>query len=226
MALTIAIDGPAGAGKSTIARALAMDLGILYVDTGAMYRAMAYYMLRNGIPLEDQNRVEAASKEVNITLKQDPEIGQLVYLNDVCVEQEIRKPQVSEGASVVSAYGAVRKKLVELQQKMAAHTALVMDGRDIGTAVLPHASYKFYLTADPHVRALRRKKDLLDKGMDQDLEKIEQEIRERDARDMNREISPLRQASDAMLVDTSQMTIREVVQLLEKVCAGPIDREE
>ncbi len=210
MAFNIAIDGPAGAGKSTIARMVAKKLDIIYVDTGAMYRAMALYALRQGIDGLDEGRVSACLKDVNISLSfQDGE--QCVLLNGENVNGLIRTPQISAMASRISVYADVRKKLVSEQQRIAKNTDLVMDGRDIGTCVLPNAILKIYLTASCDVRAKRRFDEMVERGENCDLEKIIEEIKERDDRDIHREISPLTQAKDAVLIDTSDMTISQVV---------------
>ncbi|MDY6335076.1 MAG: (d)CMP kinase [Lachnospiraceae bacterium] len=206
---SIAIDGPAGAGKSTIARKVAGQLGFIYVDTGAMYRAMALFMEQNHIDPSDQDAVSRACRRADISIAyQDG--GQVTLLDGVNVNAMIRTEQISQMASVFSANGDVRRRLVELQQKLAQETPVVMDGRDIGTVVLPDAVCKIYLTASVRVRAERRLKEDLARGMQTTLEKLEQEIAERDERDSNRAISPLRQADDAVLLDTSDLTIEEV----------------
>ncbi len=208
--MQIAIDGPAGAGKSTIAKRLAGESGYIYVDTGAMYRAMALYMLRQGISADDKEGIEGACGNADITIKYiDGE--QNVILNGENVNGLIRTQEVSNMASASSVNGKVRQKLVALQQKLAATEDVVMDGRDIGTVVLPNAEVKIFLTASSRVRAKRRYDELKAKGEECDLDVIEKEIRERDERDMTREISPLRQAEDAVVVDTSDMSIDEVV---------------
>ncbi len=209
MSHNIAIDGPAGAGKSTIAKMVAKELKFIYVDTGAMYRAMALYMVRSGIDLADESKISAACQNVDISIRyQGGE--QVVLLNDENVNGLIRTEQVSQAASKTSVNADVRKKLVELQQKLASEINVVMDGRDIGTVVLPDADCKIYLTASVEVRAQRRFKEQSAKGESCDLEAIAADIRERDYRDMHREISPLKQAEDAILVDSSDMTIEEV----------------
>ncbi|MGN0411821.1 MAG: (d)CMP kinase [Lachnospiraceae bacterium] len=220
MSFNIAIDGPAGAGKSTIAKQIAGNLGYIYVDTGAMYRAMALYMIEKGISAQDSEKISATCREADISIAyQNGE--QIVLLNGKNVNGLIRTEEVGNMASATSVNGDVRKKLVELQQKLAAKTDVVMDGRDIGTCVLPHADLKVYLTASTSVRAKRRYAELCAKGTECNLEEIEADIKERDYRDMHREISPLKQAEDAVLVDSSDMTIPEVVdtimQLAEKV---------
>lgn len=209
MATVIAIDGPAGAGKSTIAKLVAKELNAIYIDTGAMYRAMALYLLRNHIDVEDEKALEEciASADISIRFVNGE---QQVWLNGENVNGLIRTEEVSAMASISSAKGAVRVKLVDLQRKLAKANDVVMDGRDIGTHVLPDAKPKIFLTADPKVRAKRRYDELTAKGEICDLDTIEKDIIERDERDKNREISPLRQAEDAILVDTSDMTIEQV----------------
>ena len=208
--MQIAIDGPAGAGKSTIAKRLAGESGYIYVDTGAMYRAMALYLIRQGISAGDTEAIEKACEDADITIRYiDGE--QNVILNGENVNGLIRTQEVSNMASASSVNGKVRQKLVALQQKLASETDVVMDGRDIGTVVLPHAEVKIFLTASSAVRAKRRYDELTAKGETCDIAVIEKEIIERDERDMTREISPLKQADDAVCVDTSDMTIDEVV---------------
>ena len=209
MSRSIAIDGPAGAGKSTIARKVAKELGFIYVDTGAMYRAMALYMINNGIDASESEKISATCQSADITIKYENGI-QVVYLNGENVNSLIRTEAVGNMASASSVNGDVRKKLVELQQKLAQTTDVVMDGRDIGTVVLPGADLKVYLTASSRVRAERRYKELTEKGVECDLDAIEKDIIDRDYRDMHRDISPLKQAEDAVLLDSSYMTIDEV----------------
>ena len=208
--MNIAIDGPAGAGKSTIAKAVARELNSIYVDTGAMYRAMALYMLKNDISPDHTESIEKAceSADISIVYKDG---AQHVILNGEDVTGELRTEAVGNMASSVSVNGKVRKKLVSLQQKLAHSTSVVMDGRDIGTVVLPDADLKIYLTASVETRADRRYKELIEKGQQPDLDEIRRDIADRDHRDMNRENSPLRQAEDAVLIDSSDMTIPEVV---------------
>jgi cytidylate kinase len=209
--INIAIDGPAGAGKSTIAKAVAAKKGYIYVDTGAMYRAMALFILRNGIDPEDAAAISAKCTEADITIEYR-DGAQVVLLGGENVNDYLRTPQVSDMASRTSVNGDVRCKLVELQQQLARRQNVVMDGRDIGTVVLPDAQVKIFLTASVEVRAGRRYKEMIEKGEEADLEAIKAQIKERDERDMNREISPLKQAEDAVLVDTSDMSIDEVVE--------------
>lgn len=212
----IAVDGPAGAGKSTIAKKVAKELNFIYVDTGAMYRSMALYFLRKNISADDEVSVAAACAEIAITISYEDGVQQ-VYLNGENVSGLIRTEEVGNMASAVSAYRPVREKLLELQQDMAARENVIMDGRDIGTCVLPHADTKIYLTASSRVRAERRHKELIEKGIRCNLEEIEQDIIERDRRDMSREIAPLKQAEDAVLVDASEMTIEEVAARIVEI---------
>jgi cytidylate kinase len=211
MGKAIAIDGPAGAGKSTIAKMVAKELGFIYVDTGAMYRAMALFIIKKGIKAEESDKISKTCVEADITIKHENG-EQVVYLNGENVNGLIRTEEVGNMASASSVNGDVRKKLVELQQKLASETDVVMDGRDIGTVVLPNAELKVYLTASSKVRADRRYKELTAKGIDCDIDTIEKDIIDRDYRDMHREISPLKQADDAVLVDSSDMTINEVAE--------------
>ena len=211
MSYQIAIDGPAGAGKSTVAKAVAKRLGYIYVDTGAMYRAMALHLLRQGVDTGDAAAVSAASRHADITISYADGVQQ-VLLNGENVTGLLRTEEVGNMASVSSANPDVRAKLVELQQALAARENVVMDGRDIGTCVLPQADVKVYLTASAACRAKRRYDELQAKGESCDLAAIEEDIRERDERDMTRAISPLRQAEDAVLVDSSDMTVEEVIE--------------
>lgn len=208
MGINIAIDGPAGAGKSTIAKLIAARKGYIYVDTGAMYRAMALFLIREGVDPADTAAIDAKCREADITIGYE-DGAQIVYLNGENVNGLIRTEEVGKMASVSSPNPNVRKKLVELQQKLAADADVVMDGRDIGTCVLPNAQVKVFLTADSHERALRRYKELTAKGVSCDLAVIEKDIIERDRQDMTRELSPLKQAEDAVLVDSSHMTAEE-----------------
>lgn len=213
----VAIDGPAGAGKSTIAKRIAKKMNFIYVDTGAMYRAMALYLLRKGIAPTDTGRIAEACKEADISIEyRDGE--QVVLLDGENVNAYLRTEEVSGMASCSSAVPEVREKLVELQRRLAAKADVVMDGRDIGTVVLPDANVKVYLTAAASTRAKRRYLELLEMGEKADLAQIEQDITDRDYRDMHREHSPLRQAEDAVLVDSSELTIDEVVERISALC--------
>lgn len=217
MSHNVAIDGPAGAGKSTIAKQIARKLGYIYVDTGAMYRAMAYYLIQNQVDAADQEAIAAACQHADISIcYQDGE--QVVLLNGENVNAYLRTEAVGNMASVSSVVPEVRKKLVELQQKLARETNVVMDGRDIGTVVLPDADVKVYLTASVETRAKRRFLELQEKGEPADLAKIAADIEDRDYRDMHRDISPLCQAEDATLVDSSDMTIDQVVERILELC--------
>ena len=213
MSMNIAIDGPAGAGKSTIAKKLAKELGFIYVDTGAMYRAMAYYFLTNGIASSDETKIAEACPNVDVTIAYENN-EQQVILNGKNVNGFIRTEEVGNMASATSVYPVVRTKLVELQRKLAESTDVIMDGRDIGTNVLPNADVKVYLTASVECRAMRRFKELEGKGEACDFEQIRQDIQERDERDMTREIAPLKQAEDATLIDSSEMGIDDVVKAI------------
>ncbi len=214
MSFAIAIDGPAGAGKSTIARKVAKELSYIYVDTGAMYRAMAYYFLQLGLKESDTEKIKEAVGGAHVSIRYENG-EQKVVLNDQDVTPFIRQEEVGNMASKSSPIPEVRVKLTQLQKDLADRENVVMDGRDIGTCVLPDAQVKVYLTASAHTRAERRYKELLEKGdTSKSLEMIEADIEERDYRDMHREISPLCQAEDAVLVDSSDMTIEEVVDVI------------
>ena len=210
MGFNIAIDG---AGKSTIAKKIAGKLGFIYVDTGAMYRAIGLYLLRAGVPYDDAQAVEDAIREIQISIAyQNGE--QQVLLNGENVSAQIRTEEVGNMASKTSQYPAVRVKLLELQRQLAASADVLMDGRDIGTCILPNADLKIYLTADPRVRAKRRYLELTEKGISCNIEEIEKDIIERDLRDTTREVAPLKKAEDAVEVDTSHLTIEEVVDTI------------
>lgn len=211
MSYCIAIDGPAGAGKSTIARLIAKRRGMIYVDTGAMYRAMALYFIRKGIRPEETERISQECENADITIRYENQ-EQVVYLNGENVNAYLRTEEVGNMTSQSSVNPKIRQKMVKLQHKLAEEESVVMDGRDIGTCVLPNADVKIYLTASSTVRAKRRFEELTAKGETPDFDSIEADIKERDYRDMHREISPLRQAEDAVLVDSSDMTIEEVVE--------------
>lgn len=213
MALNIAIDGPAGAGKSTIAKLIAKKKNLIYVDTGAMYRAVALYILRQNTDLDDAEKIASVCKEADITIRYEDGV-QVVYLNGENVNAFLRTEEVGNIASKTSANPAVREHLLNLQRKLAKENDCIMDGRDIGTVVLPDAQLKIYLTASSDVRAKRRFAELVAKGESPDFEKIKADIEQRDYQDMHREIAPLKQAEDATLVDTSDMTIDEVVDTI------------
>ncbi|SOB91480.1 (d)CMP kinase [Pseudobutyrivibrio ruminis] len=217
MAMNVAIDGPAGAGKSTIAKAVAAKKGYVYVDTGAMYRAMALYFLRAGIASDDEKSISKKVDEIVVSIKYE-DGAQHVILNGEDVTGLIRTEEVGNMASATSVYSAVRTKLVALQQELAKTTDVIMDGRDIGTVVLPNADVKVFLTASVECRAKRRFDELKAKGANPDFDQIAKDIEERDYRDSHREISPLKQADDAVLVDSSDMTIDEVVAAIIDLC--------
>lgn len=219
MAMNVAIDGPAGAGKSTIAKAIAKKMGYVYVDTGAMYRAMALYFLRSNISKDDEAKISSVVDDIAVSIKYE-DGAQHVILNGEDVTGLIRTEEVGNMASATSVYGPVRAKLVALQQELAKTTDVIMDGRDIGTVVLPNADVKVFLTASVECRAKRRFDELVAKGELADFDKIAKDIEERDYRDSHREISPLKQADDAILVDSSEMTIDEVVNTIISLIEG------
>ena len=213
MGYNIAIDGPAGAGKSTIAKLVAREKGFIYVDTGAMYRGLAIHFLKKGICPEETERIAQACGDAEVSIGYENGVQQ-IYLNGENITSMLREEAVGNMASGSSAVPAVRAKLLDLQRNLAKEKDVVMDGRDIGTNVLPEADVKVYLTASVECRATRRYKELTEKGIDCDYEEIARDIQERDERDMTREIAPLRQAEDAVLVDSSDMTIDEVVRAI------------
>lgn len=216
MIYNIAIDGPAGAGKSTIARRVAKELSFIYVDTGAMYRAMALYLLHKNVDRTNTEQIGKVCQNAEISIEyQNGE--QIVLLNGENVNAYLRTEEVGNMASVSSAVPRVREKLLSLQRKLAKDMSVVMDGRDIGTTILPDADVKIYLTASSLTRAKRRYLELQEKGTVCDLDNIQKDIEERDQRDMNREISPLRQAEDAVLVDSSDLTIEQVVDRILEI---------
>jgi len=217
MAFNVAIDGPAGAGKSTIAKAVAKKKGLIYVDTGAMYRAVALYILRSGIDSNDAEAVASECVKADITIAYENEV-QVVYLNGENVNAFLRTEEVGNMASKTSANPAVRAHLLNLQKNLAANNDCIMDGRDIGTVVLPNAQLKVFLTASSDVRAKRRFDELTAKGETPDFNAIKEGIEQRDYQDSHREISPLKQAEDAVLVDTSDMTIDQVIARICELC--------
>lgn len=217
MGYNVAIDGPAGAGKSTVAKRVAKELGFVYVDTGAMYRALAVYFLQEGLKPEDKEKIAEACKNAEVSIGYEDGIQQ-VYLNGENVTEKLREEAVGNMASVSSAIPEVRAQLLALQRELAKTKDVVMDGRDIGTNILPNADVKVYLTASVETRANRRFLELTEKGIPCDLKEIEHDIMERDTRDMNREIAPLKQAEDAVFLDSSNMTIDEVVLNITSLC--------
>lgn len=217
MGYNVAIDGPAGAGKSTIAKLVAKEKGYIYVDTGAMYRGLAIHFIKRGLKAEDIKGIVEACKDAEVSIVYENDVQQ-IYLNGENVTAMLRTEEVGNMASKTSAIPAVREKLLELQRTLAREKDVIMDGRDIGTNILPNADVKIYLTASVETRATRRYKELLEKGENCVYEEIAQDIKERDERDMNREIAPLKQAEDAILVDSSEMTIDEVVKTICSYC--------
>ena len=214
---SIAIDGPAGAGKSTIARRLAKELGFYYVDTGAIYRTVAYFMDILGISPKDVDGVERYIDELTVSIEYDEEGAQHMIMNGMDVTDDIRTQDISQKASLVSAHSVVRDVLLNMQRDVAKKHNVIMDGRDIGTVVLPRANVKIFLTADPEVRAKRRYDELIAKGQKANLPQILKEIQQRDHQDMNRAIAPLKQAKDAVKVDTSNLDIDGVVDAIKTV---------
>lgn len=211
--IVVAIDGPSAAGKSTIAKLVAKKEGFIYIDTGAMYRSVACYCRMQNVDLNDEKAVADCLKDIRIQLTQDNK----VFLNDEDVTEKIRTDEVSRGASIVSQYEAIRKFLVDSQREMAATGNVILDGRDIGTVVLPDADLKIYQIASVETRALRRYKENIERGLEADLDTIKKEIEERDYQDMNRTISPLKKADDAIVVDTSQLSLDEVAEVVLKL---------
>lgn len=214
--MIIAIDGPAGSGKSTTARLVGQKLGYTYIDTGAMYRAVALKAYKNQIEFADRDKIKALLPQTIVTQKINPlDLNTVTLLDGEDVSEAIRLPIISKGVSPVCEISEVRQKMVALQREMAGSYDVIMDGRDIGTVVFPKADFKFYMLADLEIRAERRYKELQDKGiMDINLEQIKQEIAERDRRDSSRDDSPLRPADDAILIDTSRMSIEEQVDFI------------
>lgn len=206
--ISIAIDGPSAAGKSTIAKIIAKKLDYVYIDTGAMYRCVGYYCLNNDVDLDDEAAVSKALKEIKIEM----DSANQVYLNQINVSQDIRKDEISMAASVISKYQPVRDFLVKQQRQMASLGGVILDGRDIGTVVLPNADLKIYQVASSKTRAKRRYLENLERGLEADLQTIQEEIEERDYQDMHRQISPLKKADDAIEIDTSDLTLDQVVE--------------
>lgn len=211
--INIAIDGPAGAGKSTIAKAVAKRLGIIYLDTGAMYRSVAYYVLKHGVSVSDEKSVQGILGGLEMDIRYE-DGAQQIYVCGENVTPYLREPHMSKAASDVSALPAVRYKMVELQREFAASHDVVLDGRDIGTFVLPEANCKFYMTASPEERAERRYKELAEKGSACTFKEVLDDINKRDYNDSHRAVAPLRQADDAVYIDTTDMTPEEVTELV------------
>ncbi|MBQ7986811.1 MAG: (d)CMP kinase [Clostridia bacterium] len=214
--MKVAIDGPAGAGKSSIAKAVSKKLGFVYIDTGAMYRAVAVYAIEKGIEIKEENFTQEVLDNIKIDITYE-DGTQKIFLLGKDVSERIREADASIGASNVAVIPAVRLKLVELQRTLAEKTSVIMDGRDIGTYVLPDAEVKIFLTASSDVRAKRRLLEMKEKGMEADFETVKRDIEYRDKNDSEREFAPLRQAEDAVLVDTSDMTIEEVIDRITEI---------
>ena len=220
--VTIAIDGPAGAGKSTIARKLAAELGYYYVDTGAIYRTVAYFLDLLGISPKDLDGVSRYIDELTVEIEYDEEGKQHMIMNGMDVTDEIRTPDISQKASLVSAHAVVRDMLLDMQRDVAKKHNVIMDGRDIGTVVLPRATVKIFLTASAEVRAQRRCDELLAKGQKANLAQVLKEIQQRDHQDMTRAVAPLKQAKDAVKVDTSNLDIDGVLAEMKRIIAQKI----
>lgn len=215
--ISVAIDGPAGAGKSTIARRLAAELGYRYVDTGAIYRTVAYFMDLWGVSPKDMDGVNRYIDELTVEIEYDEDGLQHMIMNGMDVTKDIRTPDISQKASLISAHACVRDMLLDMQRELAEQNNVVMDGRDIGTVVLPHATVKIFLTASPEVRAKRRCDELSAKGQKVDYNKVLKDIQQRDYQDTHREIAPLKMSRDSIKVDTSDMTIEEVLEKLKEI---------
>ena len=220
--VTIAIDGPAGAGKSTIARKLAAELGYYYVDTGAIYRTVAYFLDLLGISPKDLDGVSRYIDELTVEIEYDEEGKQHMIMNGMDVTDEIRTPEISQKASLVSAHAVVRDMLLDMQRDVAQKHNVIMDGRDIGTVVLPRATVKIFLTASAEVRAQRRCDEMLAKGQKANLAQVLKDIQQRDHQDMTRAVAPLKQAKDAVKVDTSDLDIDGVVAAIKTIIAGKV----
>ena len=220
--ISVAIDGPAGAGKSTIARRLAAELGYRYVDTGAIYRTVAYFMDLWGVSPKDVDGVNRYIDELTVEIEYDGDGLQHMMMNGMDVTKDIRTPDISQKASLISAHACVRDMLLDMQRELAEQHNVVMDGRDIGTVVLPHATVKIFLTASPEVRAKRRCDELSAKGQKVDYNKVLKDIQQRDYQDTHREIAPLKMSRDSIKVDTSDMTIEEVLEKLKEIVAQKV----
>lgn len=220
--ISVAIDGPAGAGKSTIARRLAAELGYRYVDTGAIYRTVAYFMDLWGVSPKDVDGVNRYIDELTVEIEYDEDGLQHMMMNGMDVTKDIRTPDISQKASLISAHACVRDMLLDMQRELAEQNNVVMDGRDIGTVVLPHATVKIFLTASPEVRAKRRCDELSAKGQKVDYNKVLKDIQQRDYQDTHREIAPLKISRDSIKVDTSDMTIEEVLEKLKDIVAQKV----
>lgn len=220
--ISVAIDGPAGAGKSTIARRLAAELGYRYVDTGAIYRTVAYFMDLWGVSPKDVDGVNRYIDELTVEIEYDEDGLQHMIMNGMDVTKDIRTPDISQKASLISAHACVRDMLLDMQRELAEQHNVVMDGRDIGTVVLPRATVKIFLTASPEVRAKRRCDELSAKGQKVDYNRVLKDIQQRDYQDTHREIAPLKMSRDSIKVDTSDMTIEEVLEKLKEIVAQKV----
>ena len=220
--ISVAIDGPAGAGKSTIARRLARELGYRYVDTGAIYRTVAYFMDLWGVSPKDVDGVTRYIDELTVEIEYDDDGIQHMIMNGMDVTEDIRSQEISQKASLISAHAVVREMLLDMQREMARRYNVIMDGRDIGTVVLPKATVKIFLTASPEVRAQRRTDELLAKGQKANYETVLKEIRQRDYQDTHREIAPLKMARDSVKVDTSDMNLEQAVETIRQIVAKKV----
>ena len=220
--ISIAIDGPAGAGKSTIARRLAAEMGYHYVDTGAIYRTVAYFFDLWGVSPKDIDGISRYIDELTVRIEYDDQGVQHMIMNGMDVTGDIRTPEISQKASLISAHAIVRDMLLDMQREIAQQYDVIMDGRDIGTVVLPKATVKFFLTASPEVRAKRRTKELLEKGQKVDYDQILKDIRQRDYQDTHRDIAPLKMTRDSVKLDTSDMTIDEVIAAMKETIAKKV----
>ncbi|WP_343754225.1 (d)CMP kinase [Alkalibacterium iburiense] len=223
--ITIAIDGPASSGKSTVAKKIAKDLNLIYVDTGAMYRTLTYEALKNNVNIKDEEALLDLLSHTSITFERTDD-GQRVFANEEEVTNEIRQNNVTNTVSVVSAHPRVRQEMVRRQQKMAKSNGVIMDGRDIGTVVLPNSNLKIFLVASVKERAERRHKENKQKGIFSDLEQLKRDIADRDYKDSTRETSPLKQADDAIRIDTTKLTIDEVVETIKNLINTKINHTE
>ncbi len=225
MRLNIAIDGPVGAGKSSVSDAVAQRLGILHLDTGAMYRALGLAALQGGIDTADEEKVVSLCRKLKVSVSHEAD-GQHTYVENEDVTGRIRTPEVSMAASTVSKYAEVRKQMVRIQQQLAAETDMLVDGRDICTTVLPCATAKIFLTAAPEERARRRYLEMKEKGQEEPYEKVLEELKKRDEQDMNRAVEPLRQAPDAELVDSTSLTFDETVEAIVRIVEAKRNERE
>ena len=222
--ISVAIDGPAGAGKSTLARRLASDLGYIYVDTGAIYRTVAYFMDLWGVSPKDVDGVNRYIDELTVGIEYDDEGVQHMLMNGMDVTGDIRTPEISQKASLISAHAVVRDVLLDMQRNMAEEYDVVMDGRDIGSVVLPKATVKIFLTASPEVRAKRRYQELLEKGQKASYEQVLKDVQQRDYQDTHRDIAPLKMCRDSVKVDTSEMDLEQSVAAIRKIVEEKISR--